>query len=156
VTLCHAAAAAADTGGGSGLAQGPRAGAFGKAAALAYALLVAPHQGRRCADARRAGLPGFPTSSTLMAEYASTARVRLVSTLRLQWQRGQDTHFLITPEGAVQLNRNAALILGLCDGSRSAGDITRELARRQGGEGLTDDAQEFLDVARGHGWIVED
>ena len=82
--------------------------------------------------------------------------MRLVSTLRLQWQRGQDTHFLITPEGAVQLNRNAALILGLCDGSRSAGDIARELARRHGGESLTGDAREFLEVARGHGWIVDE
>jgi len=90
-----------------------------------------------------------------MAEHASPARVRLASTLRLQWQRGQDTHLLITPQGAVRLNRNAALILGLCDGSHSAADITRELARRQGDDHLSGDAREFLEVARGHGWIVE-
>ena len=90
-----------------------------------------------------------------MDEPKGATCVRLSSAMRLQWQRAQDAHVLLAPEGVVQLNRHAAVILGLCDGSHSANDIAGELTRRFGGDTLSDDVHDFLDAARGHGWIVD-
>ena len=90
-----------------------------------------------------------------MAAPQGTTRVRLASAMGLQWEQAQDAHVLLAPEGKVQLNQNAALILSLCDGSRSAEDISRELTRRFGGDTLAADVHEFLATARGHGWIVD-
>ena len=90
-----------------------------------------------------------------MADTTSTARVRLSPAMRLQWQKDQDAHVLLSAQGTVQLNRNAALILGLCDGSRSAADIAHELTRRFGGDALAGDVHEFLAAARDHGWIID-
>ena len=90
-----------------------------------------------------------------MDEPKGATCVRLSSAMRLQWQRAEDVHVLLAPEGAVQLNRNAAVILGLCDGHHSANDIAQELAHRFGGDTLAGDVHEFLDAARGHGWIVD-
>ena len=90
-----------------------------------------------------------------MVDHSGSARVRLAPVLRLEWQRGRDTHFLIAPEGMVQLNRNAAVILGLCDGSRDAEAIAREVARRGGAETDRGEVREFRDVARRHGWVVD-
>ena len=89
-----------------------------------------------------------------MAAPKGTTHVRLSPAMRLQWEQAQDAHVLLAPEGMVQLNQNAAVILGMCDGSRSAGDIARELTSRFGGDTLADDVHEFLAAARGHGWIV--
>lgn len=90
-----------------------------------------------------------------MDESKGATCVRLSPAMRLQWQRAQDAHVLLAPGGVVQLNRNAAVILGLCDGHHSANDIAQELAHRFGGDTLAGDVHEFLNAARGHGWIVD-
>ena len=88
-----------------------------------------------------------------MPERTAKRRIRLSQNMRLQWEKAQDAYVLLYPEGMVQLNDSAAVILQLCDGSRAADEVVRELARRFGGDTLSDDVNEFLETARGHGWI---
>lgn len=88
-----------------------------------------------------------------MAETAARRHIRLSPKMRLQWEKAQDAYVLLYPEGMVQLNDSAAMILQLCDGTRTADDVVRELSRRFGDESLSDDVNEFLDAAQGHGWI---
>lgn len=89
-----------------------------------------------------------------MPERNAARNVRLSPKMRLQWEKAQNAYVLLYPEGMVQLNESAAVILQLCDGSRSAGEVAQELAQRFGGEALSDDVHDFLETARGHGWIV--
>jgi len=83
------------------------------------------------------------------------ARVRLAPNLCVRWDPAQAAHVLSDPKGIAQLNDSAALVLGLCDGSRSAGDIVRELSRRNGRAAPAGDVEDFIGVARCHGWIVD-
>jgi pyrroloquinoline quinone biosynthesis protein D len=89
-----------------------------------------------------------------MSEAADTC-IRLAPRMRLQWEKAEQAHVLLYPEGMVQLNESAAVILELCDGSRTAQDVVRELIQRFGDHSLTADVHEFLDAARSHGWIVD-
>lgn len=90
-----------------------------------------------------------------MAEAKGGTHMRLSPAIRLQRERASGAHVLLAPEGAVQLNQNAADILGLCDGRHSADDIARELTRRFDSATLDKDVHQFLDAARDHGWIVD-
>jgi pyrroloquinoline quinone biosynthesis protein D len=81
--------------------------------------------------------------------------IRLSPKMRLQWEKAQEAYVLLYPEGMVQLNESAAVILQLCDGSRTAVEVVKELAQRFGGESLSDDVHEFLEAAHGVGWIVD-
>ena len=90
-----------------------------------------------------------------MTEAGNVPRVRLSPKMRLQWEKAQGAHVLLYPEGMIQLNESAAVILELCDGSRTADQVVGELAQRFDAPGLEDDISEFLDTARSHGWIVD-
>jgi pyrroloquinoline quinone biosynthesis protein D len=90
-----------------------------------------------------------------MADAARHLRVRLSPRMRLQWEKAQGAHVLLYPEGMVQLNESAAVILELCDGSRTAEQVVGELSQRFDAPGLAGDVSEFLDTARSHGWIVD-
>jgi pyrroloquinoline quinone biosynthesis protein D len=62
---------------------------------------------------------------------------------------------LVSAHGKVQLNRIAASILRLCDGSRNREDLVAEVVRRSNGQARPVDIVEFLEVARARGWIDE-
>lgn len=62
---------------------------------------------------------------------------------------------LLCPEGKVQLNRTAAAILGLCDGSRNREDIVAEVVRHSHRGTHAAEITEFLDAALARGWIDE-
>jgi len=90
-----------------------------------------------------------------MAKGGNPPRVRLSPKMRLQWEKAQGAHVLLHPEGMVQLNESAAVILELCDGSRTADQVVGDLARRFDAPGLAEDISDFLVTARSHGWIVD-
>ena len=90
-----------------------------------------------------------------MIETGNVPRVRLSPKMRLQWEQSQGAHVLLYPEGMIQLNESAAVILELCDGSRTADQVVGELAQRFDAPGLEDDISEFLETARSHGWVVD-
>ena len=65
------------------------------------------------------------------------------------------TLVLVCPEGNVQLNRVAAAILQLCDGSRDRGQIVTEILRDTRNQARSTDIDEFLDAAAARHWIDE-
>lgn len=81
-------------------------------------------------------------------------RVRLAPGIRLDGGEEKDG-VLVCPNGNVQLNRMAAAILRLCDGSRDREDVVAEVVRRAQPQTRTAEIVEFLDVARARGWIDE-
>ena len=62
---------------------------------------------------------------------------------------------LVSPTGKVQLNRMAAAILRLCDGSRDRAGVVAEVVRSSHPRTRAVEIMEFLDVARARGWIDE-
>jgi pyrroloquinoline quinone biosynthesis protein D len=62
---------------------------------------------------------------------------------------------LLSPNGPVQLNRIAAAILRLCDGSRDRDGVVAEVVRRSNPHTRAAEIIEFLDAARARGWIDE-
>ena len=81
--------------------------------------------------------------------------LRIAPGMRLQWEKAQDAHVLLYPEGMVRLSDSAVTVLELCDGTRSAEDIVVELTQRYEGADLRDDVLEFIELARNKGWIVD-
>lgn len=65
------------------------------------------------------------------------------------------TLVLVCPEGNVQLNRVAAAILQLCDGSRDRVQIVTEILRDTRNQARSTDIDEFLDAAASRHWIRE-
>lgn len=94
-------------------------------------------------------------------QHTASSAIRLSPGMRLQWERTQDQHVLLYPEGMVQLNESAAMILGLCDGSRTAQSIIDELRQRfahdpaDPSDTLAADILEFIAAARSRGWLVD-
>lgn len=84
----------------------------------------------------------------------STGPIRLTRGHRVQFEQAQNCDVLLYPEGVVQLNESAAVILKLVDGTRTAADIAAELNRQYPGEDLTADVREFLEIANARGWIT--
>jgi coenzyme PQQ biosynthesis protein PqqD len=62
---------------------------------------------------------------------------------------------LICAEGNVQLNSSAVAILQLCDGSRDRDAIVAELMLGSDRHAFATEIVEFLEAARGRGWIIE-
>lgn len=82
--------------------------------------------------------------------------VHLAPGVRLD--NGKEQHaapVLLCPDGKVHLNKEAVVILRLCDGSRNRDTIVAEALRRSRANTLASDIGEFLDVALARGWIVE-
>lgn len=86
----------------------------------------------------------------------SRAAVRLAPGIRLDGKEEKDgVLVLVSPNGRVQLNRMAASILRLCDGSRGRADVVAEVMRTSHPHARAVEIIEFLDVARARGWIDE-
>jgi pyrroloquinoline quinone biosynthesis protein D len=85
----------------------------------------------------------------------SSARVRLAPGVRLDGGRENDAVVLVLSNGKVQLNRMAASILRLCDGSRDRAAVVAEVVRTSHPRTRAVEIIEFLDVARARGWIDE-
>lgn len=83
--------------------------------------------------------------------------VRLAPGCRLDGGKEKDDGVLVLvcPTGKVQLNRMAAAILRLCDGSRDRADVVAEVVRSSHPRTRAVEIMEFLDVARARGWIDE-
>jgi pyrroloquinoline quinone biosynthesis protein D len=65
--------------------------------------------------------------------------------------RGQ--RHLLMPERVVRLNETSAAVLGLCDGTRTLGQIVTELSSRFYGSGIENDVDMFFAEFRARGWV---
>lgn len=85
--------------------------------------------------------------------------VRLAPGISLEGDKGGKANdavtVLLSPNGPVQLNRTAAAILRLCDGSRDREGVVAEVVRRSNPHTRAAEIIEFLDAARSRGWIDE-
>lgn len=79
--------------------------------------------------------------------------VELAKQYRFQWEKAQQCHVLLYPEGMVQLQGGAGEIMRRVDGRASLDDIVADLERAFPGADLRDDVVEFLEVAHAKGWI---
>ena len=94
-----------------------------------------------------------------MSRARGRRRVRLAQGIRLEGDKGDEAKdgvmVLLSPNGPVQLNRTAAAILRLCDGTRDREGVVAEVVRRSNPHTRTAEIIEFLDAARARGWIDE-
>lgn len=89
-----------------------------------------------------------------MNDSALRRPICLAPGIRLDGRRESEA-MLVCPEGNVQLNRIAAAILRLCDGSRDRAQIVTEILRDSGNQARSADIEEFLDAATARRWIGE-
>ena len=73
---------------------------------------------------------------------------------RLQYEQAQSAWVLLYPEGMVRLSESAAEIVKRVDGSRSVDALIGDLERAYPGVDLRQDVIDFLESARGSGWIT--
>jgi pyrroloquinoline quinone biosynthesis protein D len=73
----------------------------------------------------------------------STNRPQLARQARLEWDPVRERQVLLAPEGVLVLNQTGAIILGLCDGERTVGEIVDEL-RGQYRRVVGDEVGDFL------------
>lgn len=87
---------------------------------------------------------------------AARVLIRLASGIRLDGdEENGKTVVLVCPDGNVQLNKIAAAILRLCDGSHGRDEIVAEVVRGSRNQARPAEIVEFLDAAVARGWIDE-
>jgi pyrroloquinoline quinone biosynthesis protein D len=90
------------------------------------------------------------------ARNASRQGIRLAQGVHLDGgKETKEIFVLVCPDGKVQLNRIAAAILRLCDGSYNRAELIAEVVRRSNEQARAAEITEFLDAARARGWIDE-
>lgn len=73
---------------------------------------------------------------------------------RFQWEEAQQAYVLLYPEGMVKLNGGAGEILACCDGQTTVAQMTEKLDQKfPDAGGLSNDIQEFLEVAHEQQWL---
>ncbi len=74
---------------------------------------------------------------------------------RLQWEEAQQKDVILYPEGMVELNQSSAEILKLCNGTKTSKQIVTALEEKFSATDLTNDINNFLNVALQNGWIQQ-
>lgn len=83
-------------------------------------------------------------------------RPNLVSRGKLKYDSVRGTDFLLLPERAVKLNKTGALILSMCDGTRTINDIVSKLKSEFRSGKIHDDVVAFLNRVYDYGWLRMD
>ncbi len=78
---------------------------------------------------------------------------RLTPGYRMQWEEMQKCSVLLYPEGMVQLNDTASLILERCNGKQTLAQLISSLEIEFGEEDLQADVLEFVGEAVERGWL---
>jgi pyrroloquinoline quinone biosynthesis protein D len=81
-------------------------------------------------------------------------RPRLVRGVRLRWDDLRKQHWLLVPEGALQLNSTAAAILALCNGERTLSAIAAELEKQYKGENVVEDVRHLISRITKRGLLI--
>lgn len=74
----------------------------------------------------------------------------------LRWEKTQDAHVLLYPEGVIKLNSSAAEILKRCNGKTMIADMVQELSTLfvdVGAEEMKNGIYRFLEASHAKGWI---
>ena len=85
--------------------------------------------------------------------------IEIAQPFRLQWEQAQKKYILLYPEGMIQLNQTAGMILNLCClEQKTVGQTVTKLSQEFGDpadDSIVHDVHEFLKVAYGNQWIKE-
>lgn len=90
------------------------------------------------------------------AQMNPALKPRMVSTVKMKHDATRGTDVLLLPERIVKLNKSAAAILSLCDGSRSVSEIQQHLCSEFGTSNVKDDVVNFLGRLVNQGWVKLD
>ena len=73
----------------------------------------------------------------------------------LRWEKTQDAHVLLYPEGVIKLNGSAAEILKRCTGETTVADMVGELKTLfvDGEAEIENGVYRFLETSHAKGWI---
>jgi pyrroloquinoline quinone biosynthesis protein D len=80
-------------------------------------------------------------------------RPALSRSVQLRYDRVRRTDLLLMPERAVVLTGHAGLVLRLCDGTRSVGQIVAELTTDFPDAPIRDEVPAFLARVQTEGWL---
>jgi pyrroloquinoline quinone biosynthesis protein D len=94
----------------------------------------------------------MPSHSEAAVDLADVPEV--AHAFRLQFEEAQSAWVLLYPEGLVKLSPRAGEIMKRLDGRSSVRELIRDLESTFPGADLRGDVLEFLEVARGRGWIA--
>lgn len=89
-----------------------------------------------------------------MSTIENHVRPRIVRGVRLRWDDLRKQHWLLIPEGALQLNSTAAAILALCNGERTLNAIAAELKKQYQGENVVEDVRHLLSRISKRGLLI--
>jgi pyrroloquinoline quinone biosynthesis protein D len=78
---------------------------------------------------------------------------RIAPGYRMQWEEVQSCNVLLYPEGMVQLNDTASLILQQCDGKQTLAQVIATLEAEFIEDDLQTDVLEFMAEAVERGWV---
>lgn len=84
---------------------------------------------------------------------STDTRVMLRRSIVLRHDPVRGTDVLVMPERVVVLNRTAAEILALCDGSRTVGEIVAAVEQKYPGSPAGERVPAFLDRVCAAGWL---
>lgn len=88
-----------------------------------------------------------------MTEINMNGKPALPPGYRMQWEEVQNCNVLLYPEGMVQLNDTANVILEKCNGALSVGEIISTLEQEFGEDDLSADVLDFMGEAVERGWV---
>ena len=80
-------------------------------------------------------------------------RPALAPALMLRHDRVRGADLLVLPERVVVLEGHAGQIVGLCDGTRTVGEIVGELAGRHPGAPVASEVPVFIGRLHQEGWL---
>ena len=73
---------------------------------------------------------------------------------RLQWEKVQNAHVLLYPEGMVKLNESAGEILAQIDGKKNLQQVIQSLQEKFSmADSITEDVIEFIQQAQNNQWV---
>jgi pyrroloquinoline quinone biosynthesis protein D len=81
------------------------------------------------------------------------AVLRLAKRVRLKHDAVRGTEVLLAPEAVIELNPEGALVLSLCDGTRTEDEVVAAVQARHDGAEVASDVRTFLSRVQGRGWV---
>lgn len=91
---------------------------------------------------------------TTQSELHPDDHIGLAPHVRVQWEDAQESWVLLYPKGNVRLNQPAGEILRRCAEDKTIRQVVDELQEAfDMDQSIAKDVLEFLEVARGKGWI---
>lgn len=82
-----------------------------------------------------------------------SSKIAVAAGYRLQWEKAQDCHVLLYPEGMIKMNGSAGEIMSRVKSDSTVESVIDELKSAFPDADLEQDVVSFLEEARNNGWI---